>query len=337
MGSTTAPLDAHHSSGGTTVHRNPAELLKSKRVASLLALGGLAAGYLPWITRSLGQSQKLQSSWQRPLKSDDVAREICDALAGTSVEFQTGSSVESWFIVVGLVLVWGLLVFRCGWPGLFLTLMGAVPTVLIYVYSLYSERSIFDARYLTFAQLGWLSATAWLLSRLPHRVERTLLVLIPLSWCVYWCFEVQASQASTVEPGMRGALAHVAKHRRADEIVVAETPFVLFGAQFHARGHFAVKLCAVAKDRFLFNGESQLLATDLITHDEIEAASPRGIWLLTSSSYMSNAKSQFPENCVRPVAAWQLQDTVSFKQDLYWEHPIEVRHYTRRTRREFAR
>lgn len=336
-GSTLAASDACRLGGDSTTRTNAAGLLKAKRVASLLAVGGLAAGYLPWITRSLGQSQKLQSSWQRPLKFDDVAREICDALTGTSVEFQTGSSAESWIVVVGLVLVWGLLLFRCGWSGLLLTLLGAVPTIMIYVYSLYSERSIFDARYLTFAQLGWLSAAAWLVSRLPHRMERILVVLIPMSWCVYWCFEVQASQASNAEPGMRGAVAHVTKHRREDEIVVAETPFVLFGSQFHARKHFAVRLCADERDRLLFNGESQLLTTDLITHGDIYALSPSGIWLVTSASYMSNAKTQFPANCVRPESAWRLEEILTFKQDLYWEHPVEIRHYTRRDQRKVSR
>ncbi|MCA9123929.1 MAG: glycosyltransferase family 39 protein [Planctomycetaceae bacterium] len=307
--------------------KNSIALLKAKRVGALLALGGLAIGYLPWITRTLGQSQKLRSSWQRPIGFDDIAAEVGDAITGTSAQLQTGSSVVSWIIVVGIVIVWGLLVCRCGWAGVFLALLGAVPTGLILAYSLNSPRSIFDARYLTFAQIAWLLGTAWLLSRTPGRIERILLALIPLSWCCFWCFEVHMSHAAIAEPGMRGALAHVTRHRQADEIVVAETPFVLFGAQHYAREHFSVRLCADRKDRFLFNGESQLLATDLITHRDIAAESPRGIWLLTSSSYMSNAKNQFPASCLVPKAAWQLQSSIKFRQDLYWEHAIRVHHY----------
>ena len=76
----------------------------------------------------------------------------------------------------------------------------------------------------------------------------------------------------------------------------------------------------------MLNGESQLLTTDLVTPAEITESKPSGIWVLTSASYMSVAKSQFPPNCVVPPAFWRLVETVDFDQDLYWEHPVQVRY-----------
>ncbi len=285
--------------------------------------------YLPWLTRSLGQSGKLRTSWSKPVTAETIPVEVEQALTGTSTERVFQPTSGSWSFLAGLVVLGLLLVVLCGWPGVFLFLTGAVPPLLIYVYSLYSQRSIFDARYLMFAQQMWLAGAAWLVSRIPSRPERICAALIPASWLVFWCFDVQSTRAATAEPGIRAAVAHVVQHRRAEEIVIAETPFVFFGAQYYARNDCLVRVCAAERDRFLLNGESQLLPSDIVTPGDVANSPPAGIWVVTSTSYMNIAKSQSPTNCVAPSAAWKLEETLEFAQDLYWEQPVEIRHYVR--------
>lgn len=301
--------------------------LQSTRLWFVISVLIVAVGYLPWLTKSLGQSEKLRTSWEKPITTNTIPLEVEQALTGTSTERSFQPTAVSWGFLVGVVLLGVLLVSLCGWPGVFLCLTGTVPPLLIYVYSMYSQRSIFDARYLMFAQQMWLAGIAWVVSRIPSRPERICVAMIPVSWLLFWCFDVQTSRVATAQPGIRAAVAHVVQHRQADEIVIAETPFVFFGADYYARNDCKVRVCAAHKDRFSLNGESQLLTTDLVTPAEITESRPSGIWVLTSASYMSVAKSKFLPNCVVPPAFWRLVETVDFDQDLYWEHPVQVRHY----------
>ena len=316
--------------GGGSPDVESVRRLRQTRISFVVAVAVAAVAYLPWLTRSLGQSQKLRSSWTRPLTLDTVAIEIENALTGTSTESFTFPSTFSWAVLIGLVLLWSLLVLRGGWPGLFLAILGAVPCGLIGAYSLYSQRSIFDARYLMFAQVAWLAAAAWLLSRIHSRRLRVGLAMLSMSGCAYFCWDIQSSHAALSNPGMRDALGHVLEYRQEDEIVIAATPFVFFGSQYYARNHCQVQVAARKKDRFSLNGESQLLTSDLVTPKEVSTRDPPGIWIVTSASYMDNSKSQFPPNCVVPREAWRLVEAREFQQDFFWEDAVEVRHYRRR-------
>lgn len=316
----------------TEAKSNPqgqSRFLRDVRVLFVLSAVVVSLAYVPWLTRSLGQSTKLKSSWTKTLSTETIPIQVEKALTGTSTEFVSRPTLFSWGILAALMLLGVVLIAFCGWPGFLLAVLGAVPAILIYVYSLQSARSIFDARYLMFAQQFWLAGAAWLISRVPATLDRIIISLMPLSWFAFWCFSVQSHLATAAQPGMRAAVAKVVEHHQPTDVVIAETPFVLFGSQYYARHNFTIRVCTEAHDRFLINGESQLLTTDLVTPPEIAESTPTALWVISSASYMSIAKTQFPTNCVVPAGKWKLTETFRFEQDVRWEQPVEVRHYVR--------
>lgn len=301
--------------------------LRRARILFIISSLVFSAAYVPWLSRTVGQSQKLRSSWTRRMTLDSVPVEIEQALTTTSLQRDYRPSFVSWSIAAGLLLLWIVLVVRFGWPGAFLCLLGAIPIILIAIYSVSSKRTIYNARYMMFAQQMWLAAIAWIVSRMSYRTEQMIVTLLIMSWCAYWCFDSVISDAPKVQPGIRAAVSQIINNRQSNEIVIAETPFVFFGAQYYARNDFEVKLCADAKDRFLLNGESQLLNEELVTPDETIAAAPQGVWVVSSESYLTVARSKDPPNCVVPQDLWILQDEDKFDQDVFWERPVEVRHF----------
>lgn len=297
--------------------------LKFVTVAVLFALL-----YGPWFLNVQRQSEKLQNSWSRPFSAQNMANEMFASIYQTSAQRPLKESVIPWFVVVSMAFLWILLATRFGWPGFYLTAMGVIPVILMCIYSIVSKRSIFDARYLVFAQLSWLTGIAWLISRIPYRLERILLGTLIISWCIQSCFLNWNMIGKNNEPGMRGAIHYILQTKKPEELVIAETPFVFFLAQYYARNQTPVFLANEKKDRFLVNGESQLLNSDMITPEEVAAKKTAGVWLIASDSYMTFSKNKFPVNCVDSESmTLSTKDQLEFKQDLYWESPVEIFHY----------
>ncbi|QDU09848.1 hypothetical protein [Gimesia aquarii] len=284
--------------------------------------------YGPWFLNVQKQSTKLKNSWSRPFSAQKFANEMFASIFQTSAQRPLKETIFPWFVAVSLIFLWIILATRFGWPGVYLSFMGAIPVILMCIYSIYSKRSIFDARYLIFAQLSWLAGIAWLTSRIPRRLERILIGFVVVSWFIQSCFLNWDMIGKNNKPGMRAAIHYILQNKKPNELIIAETPFIFFLAQYYARNQTPVFLANERKDRFLVNGESQLLNSDMITPEEVALKKPTGIWLISSDSYMTFSKNKFPADCVdSEIMILSTKDPLSFKQDLYWESPVELYHY----------
>jgi hypothetical protein len=283
----------------------------------------LAAAYLPWLPRLVGQSEEvIRASWQRPLVWQSLAQETWTALVATFANRQPADPWLTWAVVGLLGATLGLLAVRGGWAGWYLFLLGLVPVGLLLVYSLFSGRSLVHARYLTFVQLAWLAGFAMLLAALPllvrwlvlaHLAFAYLALSLPASWKVI---------GPSANPGMRGAVAYLLQERTAEEPVVVQTPFSLYKALYYARGRARPVLCAPEPRRDRHPQSAHLTDDDFITPQQLLASGAAGVWCLSSTSYGEPAGLGWllPEH-------WERQSQHWFPQDYPWEGPILVEHY----------
>ncbi len=132
---------------------------------------------------------------------------------------------------------------RFDWAGIFLLVTGVVPVWLNLNYSALSMRSIFDARYLAFAQVAWLIAFALAASSLPSRFVRSLAVAVLLLVSANGLWENWSLLGPKSNPGVRGAVAHIEEQRQEGEAVIALTPFVFFQMAYYMRGRAIAPCC----------------------------------------------------------------------------------------------
>lgn len=298
-------------------------LAKVQRGWAMVAALILILGYLPWLPRTLGQSKSLSTSWVRTLSVHDLAREPYSALLGTPDARFASIDGVAWAVVLVLLAVLAYLAFWGGWGGAYVVLAGLIPTLLILLYSAYSIRSIFDARYLAFVQPAWLVALALAVSRIPARDERWLAIGVLVLWSINGCYESWGEIGPSGKPGMRAASQYIMAHRSQGEPVVAQTSAEFLKLTYYLRSVQPV-LCVTSPDRNQQFCAAHLYDDDLQTLDRILAGNPRGLWVVSSDSYR-----HFQPAEVVLSDKWQQKDEQSFDQDVYWERPIFVRHFVR--------
>ena len=288
----------------------------------ILAYVIIGVAFVPWLTRFWYQSENARSCWSRPLGFSDLVSETCVALTGT---WRTAGPALSWSACAPLAILVGLwlaLLIRRRWDTVFVTLAGLLPLLAMIYYSLNSERSIIDARYLSFAQLFWLAAIAVTVSLIRQRPERVLVGLVIVVSAAATCYLEREQLGPHHNPGMAEMAKLVQEKRAADELVVASNPFAFLGASYYLRDVCPVYLAAPERDRFAFRAESQLLDSDLLTPADLAEKSPSAIWMVGSNSYISIAKNPFAAQFIVSSPAWETEDAWRFKQDIYWERPV---------------
>lgn len=290
---------------------------------AVVAVALVAVGYLPWLPSLWGQSQGVRSSWSRPLAAHDCAVQPYRALLKTPFSPRAESLLASWGVTVLLAGVLVCVAARGGWSGAFLLIAGVLPVCLNLGYSMFSARSVFDARYLAFAQLAWLASFAMGVSWIPYALERSLVAAPLVLWAAYSSYDNWDLLGPAHQPGIRGAVAHVLAQRGDDERVVAQTPFVFFQMLYYMRAAGAPPLLCVSElDRHQQRGAAHLLDSDLVTPGQILDPRHRGLWLVTTASYHAAAQTEVPA-----PERWTMISETSFEQDYHWEGPVTVRHY----------
>jgi hypothetical protein len=298
------------------------------RRASAWKGAGLAAviviaGYLPWVPNVFSQSETLRTSWTtRSLGIQDHVNEIHRAVLSTPATRGPEMPVLAWCVVVvlGAALAFGLA--RRDWAGLYLVCLSGIPLLLIFLYSQFSDRGIFSARYFAFAQPAWLAALACAVVRVPLGVERIVLAAMLVVWSAFSYVEAYADVGPERNPGMRAAAAWIVEHRRDDELVVSQTPFEFFKLAYYLRGSSSPPLLYVKEPRReKQRGTAQLVDSDLATREEIFRRQPQGLWIVTSNSFAPPGPTRIdlPEG-------WEVVEEREFAQDFWLERPLLVRH-----------
>ncbi|GIW93420.1 MAG: hypothetical protein KatS3mg110_1461 [Pirellulaceae bacterium] len=290
-------------------------------VAALLVVGLL---YLPWVPHLWGQSENLRSSWSRPLQAQDAARQVYAALLATPVTPGSEPSAVDWCCVALVIAVLLLAPLRQGWPGWFCTVGGMLPVLLLIAYSAHSIRSIFDARYLVFAQIFWLMAAAILVARIYHAAERWLLQIFLIGCSVWGIWDNRHILGSTSRPGIRAAVAHILHSRRGAEPVFVLSPRLLFPAAYYMR-HEADRPLYVTDEparpaQKLF---AQLQDEEVITPQQVASRLGPSAWIVTYSPFDLEKNGFLAQPEISVIRRW------SFSPELHtrWETPTVVLYY----------
>ena len=306
---------------GCAAQIGPVPLCTRRWTGPVLAAAIIVAGYLPWLPNMFSQSETLRTSWTTGSRGvQDHVNEVSHALLFTSATRASDEPVLAWCVVVVLAGALAFGVVRCGGAGLYLVCLGCVPVLLIFVYSQFSERGIFSARYFAFAQPAWLAALACAVVWLPLRGERVILAGMLLLWSAYSYVESYASVGPDGNPGMRAAAAFILENRRDDELVVSETPFEFFKLVYYLRHSAPPLLCVRELGRDHQRGSAQLLDSELTTHEALFQRQPQGLWIVTSNSYgVAEGRIVLPEG-------WEVVDQREYAQDFWIERPLQLRH-----------
>jgi hypothetical protein len=289
---------------------------------ALAAAAALAVGYFPAGLKLLAKSgQVARGSWQPAPTLHRVTAEtagtfltVGDALRVVPAWLACGLTA----LLVALLLAVAVRERRAGW---YLLLTGLGAPLLMLGYSLHTGRSLFLGRYLTFAQLPWLAAVAFALTRLPRLARWPVFGLLPLA--AFYCLAQNWEQLGPAAVGgMRAAVGHVLRQRGPDEPVLVQGPLALPQVLYYGRGRLRPLLCCTIPSRHLQAQPAHLTDEDLIAHHRLLARDCAGAWFLYSPSYGEPGQLRFPT-----PDAWQLREANHFPQDRFFEGPVHVQHY----------
>lgn len=295
-----------------------------RRLAIVLTCLAIIACYLPWLSATLGQSEAARTAWQSaPVRFSLVANAIRCAFVGTPSERVTP---DPW-LDVAIVAPWAasqlLLAVRRSPGDRYLLLTGILPLIFLVTWSYLSPRGIVMARYMTFAQMAWITGIAVMVGNCAFTFERRLLSVWLTSALGLSCYFSWPSLGPTAEPGLRSAVEHILERWAPDERIVVCEPFDFFGVCYYARDRAAIKLLTRGEDRERLRGSSHLKDDELLAADDLATQHIPGVWFITSSSYDSREIVPFI-----PPSNWRRTDSQNFSRDHFLEQPLKVDHYT---------
>jgi hypothetical protein len=282
----------------------------------------LALGFLPWMSRLQGQTERLTKySWHLPLSVDQVPEGVGTAMWATVAVHEPLSPMLTWLTTLALCWLFLHLALHGGWPGRLLVTLSLAPVVFYIAWSLWSDRSLIHPRYLAFVQPLWLTCVAvvcGLLPRLALIPAAGVLLAVQAAACVWNWGEIGPTSA----PGMREAMARVEAWRAPQEPIVVENPFLLCPALYYAHGQMRPRVATTTPTRRMMPHAAQLKQEDLIDPHELVTSDPPGIWCISCQGYGGREGVWFalPEG-------WRQERVQVFQQDNPWEAPIFVEHW----------
>lgn len=279
--------------------------------------------YAPWVPRLLQQSQAVRSSWMRPFVVHDCASEIYAALAATGGLRQDEPVALRWAVTTLVLGVLVYLLLRLGWAGLFCLLTVAVPAGLLILYSAYSMRSIFDARYLTFAQCPMLIGISLACGAIAHLPERAIASAALIGSSLYVLSDNWDVLGGENHPGMRDVAAYITQSKTANEVVTCTSPDTFFPLAYYMRdASSAPTLLTPIADRHRQPGAAHLYDHEIVTTSDLLSRPITGIWIVTHPG--ANLMLHLPQSEV-----WELADHRQFLPELRHrpDRPITVYHY----------
>jgi hypothetical protein len=211
------------------------------RCAAVVAIV-LIVCYLPWLSSVARHSTTFRTTFPNATTAQTVFINIYEAVLGTPADVTSASTTEGVIAGVALLAVLAFLAFSRSVLGGFLVITGTCPALVSIVYSLFSDRSAFYSRYLSFAQLSWLAGIALVCQRIRCWPERWLVTALSIGWGIYSCWASWPIIGPAAEAGMRAAVQCIFTQREASEPVLVESPFAYFGVRYYARHYTSMPL-----------------------------------------------------------------------------------------------
>ncbi len=175
--------------------------------AGWLAFAALLGGilYAPWLPVLLGQTGDVREGfWIPQVSFDELQRVFWPWCTGLS--YLDSLEKCAWLIVLAVCLGWTF--YARSVAGWFFLLQAALPWVFSVGLSLYWQRSIFQDRYLTFAQwalMCYFGTICWQLPGWPLRLFLTCFIGLSTAWHLSW-------QAPEGPPALAQAAAFLKEH-----------------------------------------------------------------------------------------------------------------------------
>jgi hypothetical protein len=229
-------------------------------------------------------------TWSIPLTLGAIPYETSLTVLSTFAAPMEIDPLIGWDLTAAVLAMHVYVVVRWGWPGWFLALAGLVPVLMMLGHSYVSGRSIFFARYLTFAHVSWLAAVALFAFSLRPALRWALLAGLASAW-LFVCYPAGWKIVGPAgNPGMRAAVEQVLARRDPDEPILAQRPITLIKALYYLRGRARPRPWVSVPSRSLqahgpWLNDDELIATaDLDTPGKTtdlslaEGAAPSGTW-----------------------------------------------------------
>lgn len=284
----------------------------------------IVAGFGPWLPTLVSQSNAVRSSWSNPISVFNVIRELYATLISTPGVYAAPTVTGAWAASGILAALFAALLIFGRKDVLFLLLTGLFPVVFAVLFSLASNRSIFSSRYLCFGQVAWLIGFAVLVFRVPFRIERRAFALLLIVTSLYACYMNWSSIGPHANLGLRGAMAYVLANRSPHDAILVTNPTEYFGASYYCRNEMHPLLFVTTPGRHAQPGASHLRDEDLVLAEELLAANPPAIWVVSSTSFGNRKDVAIPL-----PDTWRLVDQQIFGRDHWLEQPLKVQRFER--------
>lgn len=285
---------------------------------------------IPWLPRFVDQAENVRHSphLARPFVLYSLPANIHRALLSTWGDRPSQDRLEVWGTSVAVAMLLSYSAALRGWKGSLLALTGAVPVLVITGYSCLSVRTIVSARYFSFAQLSWLCAISYAVFRVDHQKSRCLLagwsVLMSLLLCgVYWR-AIGRDDAG----GIRAAAQQVRSQRKPGEAFIAADHRVFYAFKYYMRSEPGrARLLVATGNRHDTIGAENLADADIISPQSLADLNSSAIWVMTSK------RNDSPYRSWLASARYEFEERWEFRSDYFWEPPLYVEYYSRRTDR----
>lgn len=283
----------------------------------------IAIAYLPWMPIMLRQASAMASQPYATNYLNACRSIVPDMLTRTGVEspISPEASRDMTTIVVCVLMIGAVCI--AGIKAAFLITSATVPLLVALGFSLVSTRNIIMVRYVTFSQISLLAAVAFIVALVPGRFCRWLVMLVIVA-CTLPSGPTREAIFGGGGPGLRKCIEYTKTRSTGASIIIAKTPFVLFGASYYAKGQCNIKLLALQPSRGKMACAAHIRNTEIVLPAELTNSPSREIWLISSRSYDFT-------RCIRLElpSVWRLESVAFFKQDYWFESSIVLEHYRR--------
>ncbi|MBN9521619.1 glycosyltransferase family 39 protein [bacterium] len=292
-----------------------------QRARALFVAAAVAAGYAVWVPNLLGQADVVaEKSWQPPSTLFGVAHETYITVTSTFAHQAPVDPAEAWVVTALVGLSLAVLLVRGEWGGRLVAAIGLAPAACLLAYGVLSSPNLYYSRYLSFAEVGWLTGLAVVWTWMPHPLARAGWAAILLATSALSCHESWSVIGPEARPGARAAFAHVQQSRVPGELVVAGDGYTFLKASYYCprQGERPRLLVAPANVSRVLRS-AHFRSEDLITPDELAARKPAGVWFVHRGSPPRRLPAEYPEPAVAET----------FPSDYRWERVVVVEHRPR--------
>lgn len=287
--------------------------------------------YIPWIPTFIQQNMQVQDNYWVPKIGGWSIPDTFFRFFIPTAEIPAHTGIH--ILLTALPIIFTIL----GWIWLtagskkphrdadwLVGLCGFIPFILVIVISFVSQ-SLYQDRFLVFANLFVLLALATLIFRLPWKTARTTAMVVTLvglsvTGVKFW-FELDIPN----RPGAHAAAEYIFAHRQDNEPVLVSSPFVYFAIEHYAKedykGQLNPDLYSDTGALLHFSGGPILTTEDIVGPDYFNTIQADTLWVVDTNG--------FGEEKLTPPQEWQAQEERTYPEVFPHQKDVFVTQYRR--------